>query len=181
VSLYTDVASASHFFIEAMHVQIDYLVNHQEHIPTLASWFMAQNPEFFHNASLSEVEREHFESRLNTDSPPISFIALNDGLAVGTIALLVESVTTHTHLSPWLGGLHVHPEHRHRGIGMSLVAHALKKADELGFERVYAGISSAEERYEADGWCVRERVIYCGKPLAVMSYEFQSRDKREHS
>jgi predicted N-acetyltransferase YhbS len=162
------------FFTVAMNLQIDYLVNHREHIPTLAAWFMAHSPEFFRNASLSDVEREHFKSRLNTDSLPISFIALKDSLAVGTIALLVESVTTHTHLSPWLGGLHVHPQYRHRGIGMSLVAHALKKAGALGFKRVYAGISSAEERYEADGWRVRERVIYCGKPLAVMSYEFAS-------
>jgi GNAT superfamily N-acetyltransferase len=156
-----------------MYVWIDYLVNHQAHASTLASWFMAEHPDFFANSSLSDVVREHFESRLNTDSLPISFIALTgEQEAVGTIALLVESVTTHTHLSPWLGGLHVHPEFRHRGIGMSLLAYGLKKAGELGFDGVYAGISRAEERYIADGWRVLERVMYCGKPLSVMRYEF---------
>ena len=155
-----------------MNVKIDYLVNHREHAPTFASWFMAEHPGFFGDASLSDVVREHFETRFNTDSLPISFIALSNEQAVGTIALLVESVTTHTHLTPWLGGLHVHPEFRHQGIGMSLVAHGLKKAAELGFDGVYAGISRAEERYIADGWRVQERVIYCGKPLSVMRYEF---------
>jgi GNAT superfamily N-acetyltransferase len=155
-----------------MDMRIDYLLYHQGHIPTLASWFKALNVEFFINQSLNDVAREHFESRLNTDSLPISFIALAGEQAAGTIALLIKSVTTHTHLTPWLGGLHVHPEFRHKGLGMSLVAHGLKKAVELGFDCVYAGISQAEERYVADGWRVLERVTYCGKPLSVMRYEF---------
>lgn len=157
-----------------MNVKIDYLANQREHIPTLASWLKAENADFFAGSSLSDVARDHFESRLNTDSLPISFIALADGLAVGTIALLVESVTTHTHLSPWLGALHVRPDLRHRGIGISLVARALMKAAELGINTVYAGISSAEARYVAEGWRVRERVIYCGKPLSIISYDLQA-------
>lgn len=156
-----------------MSVRIDYLVNHQEHIPTLASWFKAQDAEFFADSSLSDIARNHFLSRLNTDSLPISFIALVDDVAVGTIALLTSSVTTHTHLSPWLGALYVHPDHRHRGIGMRLVSHALERARELGFDGVYAGISRAEDRYMSDGWRVAERVMYCGKPLSVMRYELQ--------
>ncbi len=155
-----------------MNVRIDYLVNHRAHAATFASWFMAEHPDFFVGSTLDDVVREHFTPRLNTDSLPISFIALAGDEAVGTIALLVESVTTHTHLTPWLGGLHVHPEFRHKGIGMSLVAHGLRKAAELGFDGVYAGVSRAEERYVADGWRVMERVIYCGKPLSVMRYEF---------
>lgn len=153
-----------------MNVRIDYLANHREHIPALASWFKAHDRDFLATSSLSDVARDHFESRLNTDSLPISFIALVDDLPVGTIALLVESVTTHTHLSPWLGGLHVHPDYRHQGIGVSLVAHGLKRAQELGFDGVYAGIGRAEERYISDGWRVTERVMYCGKPLCIMRY-----------
>lgn len=157
-----------------MNVTIDYLSNHREHILTLASWLKAANPDFFADSSLSDVAREHFESRLHTDSLPISFIALANGDAVGTIALLVESVTTHTHLRPWLGALHVRADFRHRGIGMALVAHSLKKAAELGFKGVYIGISSAEDRYIAAGWRVEERVIYCGKPLCILRHDFQA-------
>ncbi|HEY0321242.1 MAG TPA: GNAT family N-acetyltransferase [Pyrinomonadaceae bacterium] len=170
--MYYPVRQFRHF-PRLMNMRIDYLANHQRHIQTLASWFKAENQDFFARSSLSDVAREHFESRLNTASLPISFIALVDGEPVGTIALLVESVTTHTHLSPWLGGLHVHPEFRHRGIGMALVAHGLKKALELGMEGVYAGISRAEARYVSEGWRVEERVMYCGKPLCVMKYDLQ--------
>lgn len=154
-------------------MRIDYLANHQKHIPALASWLKAHDAEFFAGSSLSDVARNHFESRLNTDSLPMSFIALMDGVPVGTIALLVSSVTTHTHLSPWLGALYVSPDYRHRGIGMRLVTHALNEARELGFDGVYAGISRAEDRYISAGWRVTERVTYCGKPLSVMRYELR--------
>lgn len=163
--------------VRLMNVRIDYLANYQEHIPALAAWFKAQNPDFFARSSLADVAREQFESRLNTDSLPISFIALADGAPAGTIALLSESITTHTHLTPWLGGLHVQPDFRHRGIGMALVAHALEKGKESGFECVYAGISAAEERYQSEGWRVRERVMYCGKPLCIMRYDFSNREE----
>lgn len=153
-------------------MRIDYLVNHQRHIPTLASWLKAQDAEFFAAFSLSDIAREHFESRLNTDSLPISYIALINDLPVGTIALLTSSVTTHTHLGPWLGALYVRPDHRHQGIGMRLVAQALKKARELGVGGVYAGISSsAEDIYTREGWRVTERVLYCGQPMSIMRYE----------
>jgi GNAT superfamily N-acetyltransferase len=158
-------------FALVMNVQIDYLVNHQRHILTLASWFRDEHPDFFADRTLSQVAREHFESRLRTDSLPMSFIALKGNLPVGTIALLSESVTTHTHLTPWLGGLHVRPDHRHKGIGMSLVAHGLKMARELGFDGLYAGIGGGEERYLYEGWHVAERVMYCGKPLSIMRHE----------
>ena len=155
-----------------MDVRIDYLVNHHEHILTLAGWFKAQDSDFFAQSSLSEIAREHFESRLNTDALPISFIALDALQPIGTIALLIESVTTHTHLSPWLGALYVLPEFRHRGIGMSLVAHAMSKAQGLGLSSVYAGVSRAEQRYIAEAWRVHERVVYHGKPLCILRYDF---------
>lgn len=158
-----------------MNVRIDYLVNHRRHIPALASWFKAHDADFFADSSLSDVAREHFESRLNTDTLPISFIALVDDLPVGTIALLTESVTTHTHLRPWLGALYVHTDYRHQGIGMRLVAHALERARELGFDGVHAGVSRSEDRYISGGWSVRERVLYHGKPLSVMRYELEPR------
>lgn len=155
-----------------MNARIDYLVNHRSHIPRLAAWLMDASPEFFAGYALSEVARDHFEGRLNIDSLPISFIALDDDVPVGTIALLSESITTHTHLTPWLGALYVSPEFRHRGTAMSLVAHALEKGREMGFESVYVGISRAEERYMAEGWRMHERTIYCGKPLCILKYEF---------
>jgi GNAT superfamily N-acetyltransferase len=87
---------------------------------------------------------------------------------MGTVALLPESITTHKHLSPWLGGLYVHPPYRHKGAGSKLVRAGLERALGLGFDCVYAGISKAEDLYVSQGWEVMERVIYCEKPLTIL-------------
>jgi GNAT superfamily N-acetyltransferase len=149
-------------------MKIDLLMNHRQHIPTLAGWFKEDSPEYFKDQSLETIAEEHFASRLNEDTLPISFLAYVDEVPVGTVALLAESVTTHQHLSPWLGGLFVHPEYRHQGVGLKLVRAGLEKARVLGFDSVYAGISQAEEHYISQGWEVFERVIYYEKPLSIL-------------
>ncbi len=121
-------------------MKIDLLKYHQQHIPTQASWFKEESSDYFKDQSLEAVARDHFISRLNEHVLPISFIAYEGDYPVGTVALLEESVTTHKHLSPWLGGLHVHPKFRHQGVGARLVQAVVEKALALGFECLYAGV-----------------------------------------
>jgi GNAT superfamily N-acetyltransferase len=149
-------------------MKIDLLKNHQQHIPTLARWFKEESPDYFQDKSLEDVAQDQFMSRLNDDVLPVSFIAYEAELPVGTIALLEASVTTHDHLTPWLGGLHVHPEFRHRGIGSKLVQAGIEKAIALGFDYLYAGVSSAEDHYIARGWEIFEKLSYHGKPLSIL-------------
>ena len=149
-------------------MKIDLLKHHQQHILTLASWFKEASPDYFKDQSLEAIAQEHFVSRLNDNTLPISFIAYEGEIPIGTVALLLESVTTHKHLSPCLGGLHVHPEYRHKGIGSKLVQAGLEKAIALGFDCVYAGISKAEDHYISQGWEVFAKVIYCETPLSIL-------------
>lgn len=149
-------------------MNIDLLKYHPQHIPTLAAWFKAESPDYFRGWSLEEIARQHFTSRLNEDALPISFLAHEGNSAVGTVALLVESISTHRHLRPWVGGLHVHPAFRHRGVGTNLVRAAAVKATALGHVCVYAGISEAREHYLARGWEVVEEVRYYGKELSII-------------
>ncbi|MGB9180587.1 MAG: GNAT family N-acetyltransferase [Pyrinomonadaceae bacterium] len=149
-------------------MKIDLLKNHQQHIPILASWFKEASPDYFKDKSPDAIADEQFASRLNDNILPISFLAYEDEIPIGTVALLLESITTHKHLSPWLSGLHVHPEYRHKGIGLKLVQTVLEKATTLGFDSIYIGISKAEEHYIAQGWEVFEKVIFYGKPLTIL-------------
>lgn len=149
-------------------MEIDLLKNHQQHIHTLAGWFKAESPDYFRDKSLEAIAEEQFKSRLNDSRLPISFIAYEAEIPVGTIALLEWSVTTHKHLCPWLGGLHVRPEFRHRGVGTRLVRRGAEKATDMGFEYLYAGISKAEEHYISQGWEILEKTIYYGKPLYIL-------------
>lgn len=149
-------------------MRIDLLKNHPQHIPTLASWFKEDSPDYFRDQSLEDIAVEHFASRLNDNTLPISFIAVEDEIPIGTVALLAESVTTHKHLSPWLGGLYVHTAYRHQGIGSKLVRTGMEKAIVSGFDSIYAGISKAEEHYISQGWEVLEKIVYYEKPLSIL-------------
>lgn len=149
-------------------MKIDLLKNHRQHILTLAGWFKEASPDYFKDNSLDAIANEQFVSRLNDNTLPISFIAYEDEIPIGTVALLLESITTHKHLSPWLGGLHVHPEYRHKGIGSKLVRAGLEKAIVLGFDYVYAGVSKAEDHYISQGWEMYEKVVYYEKPLSIL-------------
>lgn len=149
-------------------MKIDLLKYHQRHIPTLARWFKEEWSEYFADQPLDTIAEEQFVSRLNDSILPISFLAHENEIPIGTVALLPESVTTHKHLSPWLGGLYVHQEYRHKGIGSKLVEAGIEKAIVLGFDCIYAGISKAEDHYISQGWQISERVLYCDKPLSVL-------------
>lgn len=157
-------------------MKIDLLKNHPQHIPTLASWFKEDSPDYFRDQSLAEIAAEHFASRLNDDVLPVSFLAYEDEIPLGTVALLAESVTTHKHLSPWLGGLYVHPAYRHKGIGSKLVRAGLEKAVALGFGSIYAGVSRAEQHYLSQGWEVFSRVTYYEKPLSILRRKLINED-----
>jgi predicted N-acetyltransferase YhbS len=128
-------------------MKIDLLKEHQQHIPTLAGWFKEEWSDYFEGQSLVAIAEAQFASRLNDRTLPISLLAYENERPMGTVAMLPESITTHTHLSPWLGGLHVHPSYRHEGVGSKLVRTGLEKAIDLGFDCIYAGISKAEDHY----------------------------------
>jgi predicted N-acetyltransferase YhbS len=149
-------------------MKIDLLKEHRQHIPTLAGWFKEEWPDYFEGQSLEAIAEAQFVTRLNDRALPVSLLAYEDEHPMGTVALLPESITTHTHLSPWLGGLYVHPSYRHKGVGSKLVQAGLERALGLGFGCIYAGISKAEDHYLSQGWEVTERVIYYEKPLTIL-------------
>ena len=149
-------------------MKIDLLKDHQQHIPTLAGWFKEEWPDYFQGQSLEAIAEAQFASRLNDRTLPMSLLAYENEYPVGTVALLQESITTHKHLGPWLGGLYVHPSYRHKGVGSELVRAGLGRAQGLGFDCIYAGVSKAEDHYVSQGWEVTERVIYFDKPLTIL-------------
>lgn len=156
-------------------MKIDLLKHHPQHISVLARWFKEDSPDYFKDQSIETIAHEHFLPRLNEDVLPISFIAHENEAAVGTIAVLTESITTHKHLAPWLGGLYVRQDFRHRGIGSKLVHAAIETAFALGHERLYAGVGrKAEQLYVSQGWEVCERVIYYEEPLSILRLDLSA-------
>ena len=109
-------------------VAVAYLADHRELIPELAAWFRREWPEA--SEKFDPADRlSRFSVR---DSIPMSLVALDRGRPIGTVSLLLESVHSHRHLSPWVGGLYVVPERRHQGVATQLISETLRVAGVAG-------------------------------------------------
>ncbi len=157
-------------FLKAFMMQITYLADHPQFIPTLARWFFDESPDYFKDKTLRNAAAL-LEPRLNRDRIPLALVAFEGDEAMGTISLAEESLPTHAHLTPWLAGLHVNEERRHQGIATMLVEALVKEAKRLNVETLYIGISRAEDFYLERGWQLIERVDFHNRLVTIMKLE----------
>jgi predicted N-acetyltransferase YhbS len=154
-------------------MKIDYLAEHPEFIPTLSKWFLREWRDFYGDKSW-EVVAETFYERLNRSRLPLSLVAFEDGSPFGTISLLEESISTHKHLAPWLGGLYVCEEQRRHGIGRQLIEAGVGEARKLRIEQLFIGIRRAEDYYMKLGWKIAERTNYYAEDIIIMRLDLGS-------
>ena len=132
-------------------------------------WFWLEWPE--ETKSLANAEAI-FSRCAKKDSLPVALVKMRGGLPIATVSLLETSVHSHPHLRPWVAALFVLPQHRHKGIGMKMVAAAAGKAHGLGFEAVYIGISDARAVYENAGWNYHETGVAGEKSCMIFKKIF---------
>ena len=154
-------------------MKIDYLAEHPDFIPTFSKWFLREWRDFYGDKSW-EVVAETFYKRLNRNRIPLSLVAFEDDSPFGTISLLEESISTHKHLTPWLGGLYVCEEQRRHGIGKQLIEAAVGEARKLGIEQLFIGIRRAEDYYMKLGWKFVERTTYHEEEIIIMRLDLGS-------
>ena len=97
-----------------------------------------------------------------------ALVASEGGRPLGTVSLLEESLGTHKHLTPWLGGLYVCEGERRRGIGTRLIEAGVGEARRLGAGQMFVGIRRAEEYYSGLGWEAVERTNLYGEGVTIM-------------
>jgi predicted N-acetyltransferase YhbS len=100
---------------------------------------------------------------------PTVFIASTDGTPLGSAMLVAHDMDSRLQWSPWLAGVVVAPEHRGRGIGAALAAHATAEARALGLPALYLYTFSTEQYYARLGWQLIERCSYFGESVSIMS------------
>lgn len=152
-------------------VKIACLADHADQLVALAAALHEQDWEHFSERTPADVAADLALS-LQRDVLPLTLIALRNGVCVGTATLRHDSITTHSHLGPWIAAFYVRPELRGRGIGRKLVAAIEATAQRLGFARLYAGSGRAASLFERAGWQVMERVSYHGEEIAILRREF---------
>jgi N-acetylglutamate synthase-like GNAT family acetyltransferase len=156
-----------------MLMQIGYLADHQEFIPTVAHW---HHHEWAYLRPGDSVEARMVRLRecCGHREIPTVVIAFTDDTLLGSAMLIPHDMDTRLELSPWLAGVFVAPERRRRGIGVSLVRRVIDDATALGVRRLYLYTPDTEQFYARLGWLLVERTSYRGTDVAVMSYDCAS-------
>lgn len=149
-------------------IKIDLLKNHPKAIPTLAHiWQEVLGKIWVPEIGSEEIESWYHEW-LNHDIP-LAYVALYDEIPVGACSLQLND-GVRPDLAPWLGDLVVIPRYQKQGIGKMLADTTVKKAKELGFEKLYlfAFDPTIPEYYERLGWKKIGMDEFKSHPVTVM-------------
>lgn len=129
-------------------LRIELLADHPGAIPVLRAWLERQWPDYYGPGGPGDALCDLREA-CGRDALPIALVALADGTVCGTAALREASVSSHTHLTPWLAALLVAPEFRRRGIGEQLIAGVEDLARRHGFAELFVGTRAGSGTPEA--------------------------------
>lgn len=143
------------------------LCHRRDLVPLVSSWLLGEWPQWYGKGGPGDLERDVRDFGASPSALPIGIVIFSDGTPVGFGALKVESIPSHTHLSPWAAAGFVLPSHRCKGIGAVLLQALVAHAETVGFRVVYCGTSTAASLLKRSSWQLLESVTHDGKPLGV--------------
>lgn len=152
--------------------KINLLGEHPEYIPALSElWFNELGKQWIPNASV-ERANQTFQSHLNTDQLPMTFVAVHEGKPIA-MASLRDNDGIREDLTPWLGTLIVHPDYRNQGVGELLINITKYCAKSFGFEKIYllALDKTIPDWYEGLGWKMIGKDKLYHHPVTVMEID----------
>jgi GNAT superfamily N-acetyltransferase len=148
-------------------VVVQPLARHSELVPLVAEWFTSEWPSWYGPGGQGNVAQDLEAFSASETTLPVGMVIFENQVHVGAGALKTQSIPSHTHLGPWAAAGYVLPSCRGRGLGLCLLQALVAKAQELGFERVYCGTSTAERLLARAGWEMIEVTELEGKPLTI--------------
>ena len=150
-----------------MTVQVSYLADKPDFIPTLATGTLAQYAHLWPDRNLAwRIDR--LRAHLNRKNLPIAWVMHDGPTAFGMAALREADFDGFEHLTPWLSGVYVFPQYRGRGIGAALCAEVEREATRRGVSKLYLGTFDNQPWYSAMGWSMLESGTLRGLPCDVM-------------
>lgn len=151
-------------------IDIAFLVDCPEVIPTLTQWFRAQWPGYYGERTQADIAQDfHFEA--NRTRIPMRLIAFFDGELAGTITLREHALQEVPESHPGLGGLFVVEAHRGQGIGTALVKAGMNVAKEHGYKQVYVSTVTARGILARLGWTVVQPVSLGDEQTMLYRYD----------
>lgn len=155
-------------------MKIEYLQEHIEWIPTLASWFHREWGVYHPGLDVDGIA-ERLRDRLNTDRLPLALVAVDQGEVIGTVSLKEYDMDTRMQYSPWLASLYVTRRSRNKGVGVRLIEAGISEARSMNIEHLY--LYTREKRhvgfYAANGWTFVEDTSYRGGPVTILHIDLR--------
>ncbi len=109
------------------------------------------------------------QTHLSAPNLPIAYVIVTEEKEfVGTFSLRQCDMESHSHLSPWVGSILVHPSKRNQGVGSILVKSAELAAFEMGFSQLYLFTPNKAAWYGKLGWETVEKALFNKIPVTVM-------------
>ncbi|MBY0378218.1 MAG: GNAT family N-acetyltransferase [Gammaproteobacteria bacterium] len=151
-------------------IEIKLLAHCPEHIPALATLWYEELSRAWILGSSVERATHSLKEHMNADKMPMTFVAFSEGIPVGMVSLREDDGLGDDRL-PWLGSLVVHPAHRKRKIGESLIKAVQKQARDFGYKSIYlfAFDPNLPNWYAKLGWQTIGVDSYADHPVTVMN------------
>lgn len=155
-------------FAEPSLMIIEYLADHLEVLPLLAEW---QHKEWGHLRAGDTAEKRmtRLQGFANRDRIPLTVVALEGGVLLGSASLVPHDMETRMELTPWMAGVYVGEDYRRRGIGAELVRQITAEAGKLNVPLLYLYTVHSEKFYAALGWTLLEHTSHREQSVAIMT------------
>ena len=151
-------------------MRIEFIDQHREHIATLAAWHHEQWGHLYDDWTL-DAARTELETHARQRSLPTTLIAVDDGVALGSVSLVLEDAPELCeHGSPWLANLYVVPGARGQGIGTQLVRAAVELAAQSGVAQLFLFTPEHAGFYRRLGWRQIARTSLKGTAVDLMEF-----------
>ena len=153
-----------------MCMQIDYLANHSELIPTIAQWQHEEWGKFRPDKTIN-WRIKNLCKQTDPAAIPLTFAAFSELGPVGSASLVWHDMPERQELSPWLASVFVHAQHRNQGIGSNLVNRVVEKANALNFPILYLFTFDKVNLYKDLGWEFMEQLDYLAHEVTIMKID----------
>ncbi len=135
--------------------EIHYLMDYPVYLPIIAFWNYREW--HFGKQTFDEIIARYGQ-RLQKDRVPLTLIAVDDTMPVGSVSIKLDDLAERTDLNPWLASLYVLPDYRGRDIGRRLLRAGEAAALAAGVGRLYLFTHTAAGLYEKEGWTFMESI-----------------------
>jgi GNAT superfamily N-acetyltransferase len=135
--------------------EIHYLLEYPDFLPIVAFW---NYREWHAGKRPFDAIIARYRQRTQKDRVPMTLIAVEDTMPVGSVSIKLDDLPERTDLNPWLASLFVLPDYRGRDIGRRLLRAGEAAAQAAGVGRLYLFTHTAAGLYEKEDWNFMESV-----------------------